>query len=91
MGADSAVAYALGEHSPVSCTLKSGPAAPTRREREVADLVTEGLTNKEIASRLTISVRTAQGHVEHLLVKLGFTSRAQIAAWVVEESQRNLP
>ena len=56
----------------------------TKREREVADLIAEGLTNKEIAARLVISPRTAQGHVEHLLTKLGFTSRAQIAAWVVE-------
>ncbi|RYY42051.1 MAG: hypothetical protein EON53_16815, partial [Actinomycetales bacterium] len=40
-----------------------------------------------IAARLVISQRTAQGHVEHILSKLGFTSRAQVAAWVVEERQ----
>lgn len=41
-----------------------------------------GLTNKEIASRLVIAQRTAETHVEHILAKLGFTSRAQIATWV---------
>jgi non-specific serine/threonine protein kinase len=60
----------------------------TRRERQVADLVSRGLTNKQIAAKLVISQRTAQGHVEHILTKLGFTSRAQIAAWVVEEAEQ---
>lgn len=59
----------------------------TRREREVAGLVAEGMTNKAIAARLSISVRTAQGHVEHILTKLGFSSRAQIAAWVVSTQE----
>ncbi|MGW5153585.1 protein kinase domain-containing protein [Rhodococcus koreensis] len=90
LGVASAVAYALGEQNPASHTPSSGPAEPTKREHEVAELVAEGLTNREIASRLTISVRTAQGHIEHLLAKLGFTSRAQIAAWVVE-SRRTTP
>jgi len=52
------------------------------REREVADLVAEGLTNREIAERLVISERTAEGHVEQIRNKLGFHSRAQIAGWV---------
>lgn len=56
----------------------------TRREREIADLVAEGLSNKEIAARLVISPRTAESHVEHILTKLGFNSRAQIATWVAE-------
>jgi non-specific serine/threonine protein kinase len=90
LGVASAVAYALGEQSLASSAPSSGPAELTKREREVAELVAEGLTNREIASRLTISVRTAQGHIEHLLAKLGFTSRAQIAAWVVE-SRRIMP
>ncbi|WP_213571843.1 LuxR C-terminal-related transcriptional regulator [Rhodococcus sp. USK13] len=42
------------------------------------------MTNKAIASELVIAQRTARGHVEHELAKLGFTSCAQIAAWVVE-------
>jgi DNA-binding CsgD family transcriptional regulator len=57
------------------------------REDEVARLVAEGLTNREIAQRLFISERTAENHVQHILAKLDFTSRAQIAAWVT--AQRN--
>lgn len=51
------------------------------RELEVAGLVAEGLTNRQIAERLVISERTAQNHVQHILTKLGFTTRSQIAAW----------
>ena len=60
------------------------PSPLTRREREVADLVAEGLSNPQIAARLVISVRTAQGHVENILRKLGFSSRSMIAAWVTQ-------
>ncbi|MDV8070677.1 protein kinase [Rhodococcus sp. IEGM 1366] len=76
-----AVSYALGEEPSAPETTSNEPSL-TRREREVAALVAQGLTNKAIAANLVISPRTAQGHVEHILVKLGFTSRAQIAAWV---------
>ncbi|AHK36118.1 protein kinase/transcriptional regulator [Rhodococcus opacus PD630] len=88
---DAAVAYAAGEQDSPRPVLTAGSSEkPTKREREVAELIAEGLTNKEIATRLVISPRTAQGHVEHLLAKLGFTSRAQIAAWIVG-SQENPP
>ncbi|GAA4472004.1 hypothetical protein GCM10023094_03590 [Rhodococcus olei] len=84
---DAAVAYALGEE-PATAPPTTGPSTKlTNRERQVADLVAEGLTNKAIATRLVISPRTADGHVERILTKLGFTSRAQIAAWVVEHQQ----
>jgi DNA-binding beta-propeller fold protein YncE/DNA-binding CsgD family transcriptional regulator len=53
----------------------------SKRELEVARLVTQGLTNKEIASTLFISQRTAEGHVAQICNKLGFSTRAQIAAW----------
>ncbi|MGW1345889.1 ATP-binding protein [Kribbella sp. NPDC002412] len=53
----------------------------TVRELEVAGLVAEGLTNRQIAERLVISERTAQNHVQHILTKLGFATRSQIAAW----------
>ncbi|MER6943739.1 LuxR C-terminal-related transcriptional regulator [Nonomuraea sp. NPDC000554] len=56
----------------------------TRRENDVANLIAQGLSNKEIAAKLVIALRTAEGHVERILCKLGFTSRAQIAVWVVE-------
>jgi non-specific serine/threonine protein kinase len=54
----------------------------SRREREVAALVADGLTNRQIGERLFIAERTAEGHVEQIRNKLGFTSRSQIAAWV---------
>ncbi|MDV7355186.1 protein kinase [Rhodococcus oxybenzonivorans] len=83
LGDDEAVAFALGRQSQGAKTsLSDTPVALTRREREVANLVAEGLTNRQIAERLVIAQRTAQGHVEHILSKLGFTSRTQIAAWV---------
>ncbi len=56
----------------------------TPREREVMALVAQGLTNREIASRLVISERTADTHVQHLLNKLGVRSRVQVTAWAVE-------
>ncbi|MDV7241808.1 MULTISPECIES: protein kinase domain-containing protein [Rhodococcus] len=81
---DGAAAYALDE--PPEKTPPNPRSALTRREREVAELVAKGKTNREIASTLVITVRTAQGHVEHILTKLGFTSRTQIATWVVEQA-----
>jgi predicted ATPase/DNA-binding CsgD family transcriptional regulator len=58
----------------------------TRREAQVAALIAEGRSNKEIASVLVVSPRTVGGHVERILAKLGFTSRAQIAAWVAGQT-----
>ncbi len=63
------------------------PAMPgggllTPRELQVARLVAGGRSNKQIAAELVISQRTAEGHVERILAKLGFTSRTQVAAWV---------
>ncbi|GAY13090.1 possible protein kinase [Pseudonocardia sp. N23] len=53
----------------------------TPRQREVAGLLSQGCTNREIAARLGIDERSAEGHVERILLRLGFRSRAQIAAW----------
>jgi DNA-binding CsgD family transcriptional regulator len=65
------------------------PAADplTVREREISDLVADGLSNRAIARKLVISERTAQNHVQHILVKLGFSNRAQIAAWAVRRRE----
>src|SRR5579864_2943092 len=60
--------------------------ALSRREREVAALVADGLTNREIAGRLFISERTVDGHLEHIREKLAVKSRAQVAAWFVAQS-----
>ncbi len=55
----------------------------SERELEVAELVAKGLTDREIAAELVIAPRTAESHVQHILTKLGFRSRSQIAAWAV--------
>jgi non-specific serine/threonine protein kinase len=60
----------------------SDGAPLTPRELQVARLIAGGSSNKQIAVELVISHRTAENHVEHILTKLGFTSRAQVAAWV---------
>ncbi|HEY7022315.1 MAG TPA: AAA family ATPase [Ktedonobacterales bacterium] len=58
----------------------------TAREREVAALVAQGKTSRDIADLLVISERTAEAHVGNILGKLGFSARAQIAAWAVENA-----
>ncbi|MCH5675627.1 ATP-binding protein [Streptomyces gilvus] len=64
----------------------SSPAVQlTKRERQIAELLSTGASNKEIAAALVISPRTVEGHVVHILGKLGFTSRVQIAAWVATQ------
>ncbi len=60
------------------------PGDLTRREFEVAVLVADGLTNREIAEKLTISARTVDTHVTHILRKQEFGCRSQIAAWIAE-------
>jgi predicted ATPase/DNA-binding CsgD family transcriptional regulator len=57
------------------------PSGLTKREEQVAAMVADGCSNKQIAATLVISPRTVDGHVENILTKLGFTSRTQIAAW----------
>jgi DNA-binding NarL/FixJ family response regulator len=56
----------------------------TKREREVAVLVGRGLSNRQIAAANHISERTVESHVQHILDKLGFANRTQVAAWVAE-------
>jgi non-specific serine/threonine protein kinase len=63
----------------------SGLAPLSRREREVAALVAEGLTDREIARRLFIAERTAEGHVQQIRNKLGFDNRAQVASWATQQ------
>lgn len=59
----------------------------TAREREVAALIAQGKSNREIATALVVSERTVTTHISNIFSKLGFTSRAQVAAWA---SQRSL-
>jgi len=67
----------------------SSPLSP--REIEVARLVAKGLTNKQIGEALYLSERTAENHVRHILVKLGFSNRSQIAAWSTERVPSDHP
>jgi DNA-binding NarL/FixJ family response regulator len=57
----------------------------SRRELEIARLVATGLTNRAIAERLFLAERTVESHVDHILNKLDFRSRAQLAAWISEQ------
>lgn len=82
MNMTQAVDYALGAVAPAAYSgADVGPL--TRREREVVALVAAGLTNKQIAERLFISERTAEGHVERIRDKLGVRSRTEVATWAV--------
>lgn len=59
------------------------PTGLTTRQTEIAALVADGLTNREIADRLHISERSAESHLERIRLRLDFRSRAQVAAWYV--------
>lgn len=64
------------------------PAGPlTPRQREVAELVAQGRTNKEIAATLYIAERTAENHIQSILQTLGFRTRSQIATWATERAR----
>jgi pimeloyl-ACP methyl ester carboxylesterase/DNA-binding CsgD family transcriptional regulator len=80
---DLAVLEFLGDTPPrIPVQTSVGSAAElTPRQLQVAALVTEGLTNRQIAERLGIEERSAEGHVERIRLRLGVTSRAQVAAW----------
>ena len=86
---DQTVAYVTGTQRPEPDRRPTADpfSRLTPREREVARLVARGLSNRDIAAQLVISQRTAEGHVEHILSKLGFESRAQIATWVTEQAK----
>jgi non-specific serine/threonine protein kinase len=68
---------------------RSGPLSP--RELEIAELIGDGLTNREIGELLVISTRTVESHVDHIKAKLGFGRRARIVAWALDRlrSQRS--
>ncbi|HZZ49878.1 MAG TPA: LuxR C-terminal-related transcriptional regulator [Pseudonocardia sp.] len=82
MRRDEILQFALRERVERPSPAAGRGAALTRREREVAELVAQGLSNREIAQRLIISHRTVEGHVEHVLTKLCLARRSQIAPWL---------
>ena len=81
---DAAARLALGESaSPAAAASdREGAGVLRQRETDVARLVADGLTNKEIGARLFISERTVESHVRNIMNKLGFNTRAQIAGWM---------
>jgi predicted ATPase/DNA-binding CsgD family transcriptional regulator len=90
LGDTAAIDFAVGGKVTAAQESQPAPASPpttlTKREQQIATLVARGLTNREIARELIISPRTADTHVENILVKLGFTSRVQIANWVAQNN-----
>jgi DNA-binding CsgD family transcriptional regulator len=82
MTIDEAIDYALGGDGPAPETLID-TGLLSRREREVVAMVAAGMTNKQIAQRLFIAERTAEGHVERIRNKLGVRSRTEVATWAV--------
>jgi DNA-binding CsgD family transcriptional regulator len=86
--------HATGSEAPESAgrpRLQSGEFEKlTRREFEVARLVADGLTNRQIAARLVLSVRTVETHVDRILGKLDFHTRSQLTAWVVQEPRARI-
>jgi non-specific serine/threonine protein kinase len=90
MSLEEAAAYALATADSGAPQPAGQPAehrgaalhALTRREREVARLIAQGLSNREIADALVVTERTVEGHVSNILAKLDFRSRSQIAAWM---------
>jgi non-specific serine/threonine protein kinase len=86
---DEAVALGLDER-PGDAPAPPRAGAPhglTRRETEVAALVARGMTNREIAARLYLSVRTVEVHVDHILTKLGLRNRTELAAETAERAR----
>jgi DNA-binding CsgD family transcriptional regulator len=70
---------------------RHSPGGLTRREREIAALVAEGLTNAQIARQLVISSRTVDSHVTNMYTKLGISSRVQLATWLSSQDASRLP
>ncbi len=86
---EQAIEYALSAEEPVvspplAHRLGCGSAALTPREKEIAVLVSRGLTNRQVASELSISEHTVANHISKVLNKLGLSSRSQLAAWLTE-------
>jgi DNA-binding CsgD family transcriptional regulator len=86
---DAAIALALGEPAHATPSASATTEAPRlgKREAQVAQLVADGLSNKQIAARLLISEHTVDSHIRNIMNKLGVNSRAQIAAWTASSKQ----
>jgi DNA-binding CsgD family transcriptional regulator len=84
MDLDEAIAFALDESRAEPGSADA--AKPTKRELQIAELVALGRSNQAIADELVLSRRTVEAHIQHLLAKLGFNSRSQVAAWITQQN-----
>ncbi|MDV7088662.1 helix-turn-helix transcriptional regulator [Rhodococcus opacus] len=86
-------AHRLAKDCEDACTpalaLAARPLPLTARQREIGTLVAQGMSNQQIADRLTMSVRTVEGHIYRAATKLGFTKRAEFAALVRDKVPGN--
>ncbi|MBD3003753.1 LuxR C-terminal-related transcriptional regulator [Streptomyces sp. 5-10] len=87
LGPHHAVRYALGEEDELPSETTGGSPL-SEREWDVIDLVVDGLTNRQIASRLYLSVRTVETHIHNIRTTLGLRSRAHLAAWAAQRDPR---
>jgi non-specific serine/threonine protein kinase len=86
MSLDEAIEMALSEPKTESApSEKEKFGGLTGREREVAALIAQGKSNREIAEAMTVGVKTIETYVTRILNKLGFDSRVQIATWAIEK------
>jgi non-specific serine/threonine protein kinase len=94
MTIDEGVAFAM-EREPPSRPVPAVRAAPdtglTRRQLDIARLIADDLTNRQIAARLFLSERTVETHVTNILNKLGLNSRTQISRWTAEQTEAGIP
>jgi DNA-binding NarL/FixJ family response regulator len=90
VAATAAIGQTTGQPQPPGSEVSYAPGQDplSRREREVAALIAQGLTSREIAETLIITERTADTHADHIRTKLGLRSRAEIAAWATAHGLR---
>ena len=69
----------------------AGRCPLTARQREIADLIAQGMTNGQIATRIVVSKGTVGNHIGHMLRRLGVKNRAQIAAWAIQHTGQEAP
>lgn len=83
---EQAIEYArsLAPQLPVVPAIRKTVDDLTARELEVTALIAQGKSNGEIADQLVVSKRTVEAHIAHILSKLGFTNRAQVVRWAIE-------
>jgi len=89
MELDHAVSHALGRQAYVGPPTE-GRRQLTEREHGVIQLLTRGLTNRQIAQRLVVGERTIDSHLEHVRNKLGLRTRAEIATWVAMSDNKSV-